>query len=57
MYVCFARMDVWALCLCSAHGGQERAMDAMALELRMVVNCHIGCWESNPGVLEEQQVL
>lgn len=44
-------------CLCSTCGGQERAMDVMALELQMVVNCPIGCWESNPGVLEELPVL
>lgn len=37
-------------CLCSTCRGQEGVMDVMALELQMVVNCPIGCWESNPGV-------
>lgn len=45
-------------CLCSTCGGKERAMDVMALELLMVVNCSVGCWESNPGVFfEEKPVL
>lgn len=32
-------------------------MDAMALELQMFVNCYTGFWESNPGIIEEEQVL
>lgn len=32
-------------------------VDAMALELQMVVSCRSGGWESDPGALEEHQEL
>jgi hypothetical protein len=28
----------------------------LELELKMVVSLHGGCWELNPGLLQEQQV-
>lgn len=32
-------MDVCALCVCIARGGQRRVSDPLQLELEMVVNC------------------
>ena len=34
-----------------------RAANFLKLELLAVVSCHVGCWEPNPGSLQEQQVL
>lgn len=47
------------VCLCTtymlgAHGGQKQVSDPMGLELE-TTPC--GCWEVNPGPLEQQQVL
>jgi hypothetical protein len=36
--------------------GQKRVSDLLKRELETVMSCH-GCWESNPGPLEEQEVL
>ena len=30
------------MCIPYAHGSQERALDLLELELRMVVSCHVG---------------
>jgi hypothetical protein len=39
-----------------AHKGQKRALDPLELELySSELAC--GCWESNPGLMEEQPVL
>ncbi|KAL6035681.1 hypothetical protein STEG23_021032 [Scotinomys teguina] len=45
-----------ASCVPGAHGDQKRASDPPEPELQMGVSLH-GCWESNPGPLEEQPVL
>lgn len=52
MYVYLACMYPCVKRVCSAHGGQERAVGALDLELQKVVSC--GCWEWNLGLLEEQ---
>jgi hypothetical protein len=33
------------------------AIDPLRLKLRMSVSCHVGRWEQNPCLLQEQQVL
>lgn len=41
-----------------AHGGQKRESDPLELEMRIVVNHHVGgCWELNSDPLQQQQVL
>lgn len=44
----FCVLYVCALCMCSAHGGQKRAMEPLELVLQMLP---YGCWEPNPGPL------
>lgn len=36
---------VCALCECSAHIGQKRALDPVVLELQRVVSHPVGCWD------------
>jgi hypothetical protein len=43
-------------CVPGAHTGQKRALGSLEGELQMVVS-HSGCWEPNPGSLQEQPVL
>jgi hypothetical protein len=38
-------------------GEARRTLDFLGLELRMVVSRCVGCWESNPSLLEGQPVL
>lgn len=38
-------------------GSQERALDALELEIQEVLSFLIWCWQSNSGPLEKQQVL
>ena len=49
MYVC-------ALQVCNPHSGQKRASDP---QYRITDGCELpcGCWELNPGPLEEQLVI
>lgn len=44
------------LCLCtSAHEGQERMLDPLELEFKLLWAASHGCWERNSGSLQEQQ--
>lgn len=40
MYECFACMDICVLCVCSAYGGQMKALNFLELELA-VVSYHV----------------
>lgn len=40
-----------------AHGGQERVLDPLELELQKVMSQHGGYWELNPGLLKEQHII
>lgn len=40
-----------------AHGGLKRALNPLELELWMVYGPPCGCWESNLGLLQEQQIF
>ena len=40
-----------------AHGGQERVLDPLELELQRVMSQHGGYWELNPGLLKEQRII
>lgn len=42
VYECFVYMYGSALCTCSAHGDQERAVDLLRLVLLMVMSCCVG---------------
>jgi hypothetical protein len=49
-------------CLCITYipddpEGQERTLDLQELELQMVVSIHVGCWDLDPGPLDEQLML
>jgi hypothetical protein len=55
---------IWMFCLhigvpfvCSALGGQKRALAPLDLESLMVVSYHLGVGNWNPGPLQEQQML
>ena len=52
MYGCFACMYVHTACMPGACKGQEMALDALGLELQIVVNCHV-ILGINFGLLEE----
>lgn len=48
------------VCLCFAggvHGDQKKALDALELELEIVVSHHVGAGEPNPDSLQEQLLL
>lgn len=45
------------LCVSSAHGGQKRALHPPGKAVINSCELPVGCWESNPGLLEEQPVL
>jgi hypothetical protein len=45
------------MCEPDAQKEQERVSDPLEVELQMAVSCVCGCWELNPGLLEEQSVL
>lgn len=45
-----------AMCMPGTCRGQKRAMDALEVELPMVV-AMCGCWKSKPDPLEERLVL
>lgn len=44
-------MNVNVSCVCGAYRGQKRALDALELELRVFVSCHLGA-ESQTQVLK-----
>ena len=56
MYGYFACMHVCGLYVYSALGGQKRTLDPLELELRTVVNDHVGAGNSLTP-LQEQPVL
>ena len=56
MCMYFVCMYVHHMCA-RACRDQKRALGILELELQVVVSCLVGCWESNPGPLEEQPVL
>lgn len=35
----------------------KRVSDLLEVELQVVVSCHVECWKTNPGHLQEKQVL
>jgi hypothetical protein len=41
----------------SIHRGQKNALGPLELDLQTVVSCCLDCCESNPGLLQKQQVL
>ena len=45
-----------ALCVCSAHGDQKGALDLQALELQMVVSCHLGVRNQSMSFVLKYQV-
>ena len=49
--------SLYAICMSGARRGQKRTWDPLELELQIVVSLTYGCWELNPGPLEEQPVL
>lgn len=42
--MCLACMHVYHVCVLGAPGGQKTASHPLYLELKMVVNCHVGAW-------------
>jgi hypothetical protein len=59
VYVCVCVCVFYTLPAClyesSTHGGQKES-EPLAMEIQTVVNLHVGCWELNPGPLQEQEV-
>lgn len=51
-YVC---VYIYTMCMPGAHGSQKRVLAPLELELD---GCELlcPCWESNPGLSQEQQV-
>lgn len=43
------------ICLPGIHEGQKKVLNPLGLELQNY--CEPGCWESNSGPLQEEQVL
>lgn len=39
---CFVCMFMYVPCACSTHGGQEKALDVLKLELQMFTSYHMG---------------
>ena len=48
---CFAYMHVYALCACSACGGQKRASDSPETGVTKSCEPPCGCWDPKPGSL------
>jgi hypothetical protein len=55
-YECFACRHVYAPHVCFPLRGHKMASDPQELELQ-ITEPACGCWESNPGTLEEQPLL
>lgn len=53
MYRCFL-VCLCVICAAGAPGGQRRVSEPLELELQVVCEPPCGCWEFNPGPLEEQ---
>lgn len=47
----------YTTCVPSVPEDQQRVSNPLQLELQTVVSYHVGVWESNLGLLEEQQCL
>lgn len=45
------------LCVPPAHGGQKRALRPPGNAVIDSCELPFGCWESNPGLLEEQETI
>lgn len=41
VHECFICMFMYVPCACSTHRGQEKALDALKLELQMVMSYHM----------------
>lgn len=55
--LCLYIVCVLHLCVLGAHGSQRKASDPLEMELQMVVNYHVGTWNQNQILLQEQQAL
>jgi len=57
MDILHAHVCTMYLCVPSAHGGQKRALHPPGNAVIDSCELPFGCWELNPGLLEEQPVL